>query len=520
MRYANLIFPFFLFICFNALSQNEPPTIIIQEVIIDEENQIITIQYDLSDEEDEEIEVFLRASSGEGQNYTISTEAATGDIGFPITPGNGKEIVWPYTGEIGTAGNYQLKLIADDHLVLDPALLTIQVDSNLLKERLENIVGVRHYISNPDNLDRCRDTLESSFQTYGLETFRQNFPYAGTTGQNIIGTLSGTTDEEDIIIIDGHYDTVSNAPGADDNGSATVAVMEAARILSQFRFKKSLRFIGFDLEEAGLRGSIYYVDHLTEGENIEGVLNMEMIAYYSDQPNSQTLPNGFEILFPVAAAQVMEQEYRGNFITNTSTQNFASLGNAFYEAAATYAPALRVINVSAPDAIVPPDLLRSDHAPFWEAGIPALMLTDGANFRNPNYHQSSDTVGTLNFTFMSQVVQAIIGTAAELAEPQHSTEALASIQITVGQHDLHELDCLYTLSPIPAREQLLIQFGECHSQTLSLELISPQGNVVHSEYITPSISKKELKTGHLPSGTYWLRLSDGHHFSNQKIILL
>lgn len=500
-------------------TQNLVPVLDIQDVILDEENKTITINYDVEDEEGDDLEIFLLTSGDDGASFNIPTTTAEGDIGFPITSGTGKQIVWPYDGQLGVAGNYQLKLVADDRQTVDIEALVAQVDSNELKNRLENIVGVRHYIANSVSLNRCRDTIEQSFIQYGLETFRQNFPYSNTTGQNIIGTQQGVTQDEAVIIIDGHYDTVSNSPGADDNGTAVIGMLEAARILSQYRFNKSIRFIGFDLEEAGLRGSIYYVDHLSEEETIEGVLNMEMIGYYTDEPNTQTLPTGFEIIFPEASAQVAANDNRGNFITNTSMASFSSLSDAFHNAAATYVPDLRVIDVAVPDGLTIPDLLRSDHAPFWGEVIPALMLTDGANFRNPNYHTSNDQINTVNFTFMQQVVQAVIATAADQAQLSHSTEAVASVQITVGEEHIHELACPYSISPIPSNDNLHLRFGNCQESMLTVQLISLDGRVQLNHKVVPRQGLITLDTSTMPKGVYWLRLSDGIHYSSHKVIL-
>jgi hypothetical protein len=519
MKNATLILLAAFWFVLHSHAQNQLPSILIQEVSVDETNKAITINFDIEDGDDAEVEVFLLASDDGGATYNISTSTASGDLGFPVTIGTGKQIVWPYNTQIGLAGNYQLKLVADDRYQIDIQDIVDQVDSNLLKTRLQNIDGPRHYISTPENLNRCRDTIEQAFWDYGLTTYREQFPYASTTGENIIGTLAGVTQDEVIWIIDGHYDTVNNAPGADDNGSAAVAVMEAARILSQYRFHKGIRFIGFDLEEAGLRGSLYHVDHLSTAETIEGVLNMEMIAYYSDEPNTQTLPTGFEVLFPEAYAAVAGDEFRGNFITNTAVTSFTSLSEAFHNAATQYVPGLRVIDVTAPDALVPPDLLRSDHAPFWGAGLPALMLTDGANFRNPYYHTPNDTIGSLNFTFMQEVLQAVIATAAEGAGLSHSTEAIANFQIVAGADHLHSLSCQYTISPIPARQFIRLKFGACADRPDHLQIIAANGQVVFSQQLGPYEQDLQVSTSQLPKGQYWLRLSDGHHFSSQKIII-
>lgn len=512
---------FFLFLlCFGALSaQNQPPTVIIQNISLDEEAQSLTLTYSLEDAEGEDAEAFFLASDDGGQTFRLNTENAAGDIGYPISPGTGKQIRWNYAGSILQAGEYVLKVVASDRYPIDIQEMVNQVDSNLLRQRLSHIVGKRHYTAGAALLNATRDTIEQAFLAYGLETYRQNFPYSITTGQNIIGSLPGATQDAAVVIVDGHYDTVANAPGADDNGSAVAGMLEAARILSRYRFARTIRFIGFDLEEAGLRGSRYYVENRNTEEDIQGVLNMEMIGYYAEEPNSQTLPAGFNLLFPDAYQAVSDNEFRGDFLTNVAITSSAGLSGSFQAAAQQYAPELRVVSLTAPDNLVPPDLTRSDHAYFWQAGIPALMLTDGADFRNPNYHRSSDTLGTINFTFMSQAVRAVVATAAELAGPQHSTEATATIQATTGEEHLHHLDCFYSLSPNPARGQLRLHFGACREESLEVELVSLQGRQVLQMKVQPQNGEALIPTGGLPTGVYWLRIGNGRFFSGQKVVI-
>jgi hypothetical protein len=509
-----------LFLCSNSLfSQNQPPLLTIQSVDTDEEAQTITITYDLQDAEDSEIEVLLRVASTGNPNFNIKPENVSGDIGFPVPPGNGLQVSWNYAGELGNSESYDLKLIADDRYEIPIAELVAQVDSQLLRTRLSNIVGIRHYAAGQNNLNRCRDTLEQSFLEYGLETYRQNFPLLGTTGQNIIGTHWGQTASDTLILIDGHYDTVSDSPGADDNGSATVGVLEAARILAPYRFRKSLRFVGFDFEETGLDGSMYFVEHLSSEETIEGVLNLEMIGYYSDAPNSQSLPFGFGQIFPDAAAAVAAEDNRGNFIINTGPSFGLELYQAFNAAAATYVPALRVIGLEVANPLLVPDLLRSDHASFWQENIPALMITDGANFRNPNYHEPSDNISTLDFEFMANVVKATIATAATMAEPMHSSEAIASnIVITSATH-LHELPCSYFISPNPAQEAFHIRFGECQPMQLSITLFDVKGRPVWQGQHDSSLGTLRVPTEQCAPGMYWIRLGDGHVFSTQRVVI-
>ncbi|MEQ8703987.1 MAG: M28 family peptidase [Phaeodactylibacter sp.] len=517
----NIFFPtlWLLLPGLSAFTQNQPPLVTIQSVEVDQAAQSVTVTYDLEDPEETELEVFLRAAPTGSPNFNISAENVSGAIGFPVSPGTGLQITWNYAGEIGSDDSYDFKVIADDRYAIPIEELVAQVDSQMLRARMEHITGVRHYIANSGNLNRCRDTLEQAFLEYGLEAYRQNFPNIGTTAHNIIGDHWGKTNSNNVIIIDGHYDTVSDSPGADDNASAIVGVLEAARILSAYHFRKSLRFIGFDFEETGLDGSIYYVDHLSNTETIEGVLNLEMIGYYSDAPNSQTFPQGFELLFPEANAELEAEDGRGNFLINVGAGFGADLYQAFNEAAATYVPELRVIGLEIANPLLAPVLLRSDHAPFWNAEIPALMLTDGAEFRNPNYHEPSDTIGTLNFTFIANNVKAAIATAATMAQPMHSGEAVASNLVITDASHHHELPCSYFLSPNPAQEVFTIRFGDCQPMQLQIRLFDVKGQQIWQGQHDSTAGSLQVPVAHCVPGVYWLQLSDGHAFSSQRVLI-
>ncbi len=508
----------FLFYSLFLSAQNQPPVVTIQGIELDEEAQALTLTYDLDGPEGGEAEISFLASDDGGQYFRLNTGSASGDIGFPVAPGTGRQISWNYTGSIREVGEYVLKIVADGRYEIDIQEMVEQVDSNRLRERLASLAGVRNFITGRDKLNQTRDTLEQSFREYGLITYRQHFPYS-IGGQNIIGTLPGTVQDEAIIIIDGHYDTVSNSPGADDNGSAVAGVLEAARILSQYRFAKSLRFIGFDFEEAGLRGSRHYVNNLAADENTEAVINLEMIGYYTEEPNSQEVPDGFELLFPEIHQELSDNEFRGDFIASFGLSRDEALNTAITEAAAQYVPELKHYNVSTIATLVPSDFTRSDHAPFWQAGIPAIMVTDGADFRNPHYHRNSDTLGTINFTFMSQVVRTTIAAAAKLAGLQHSSEATATVQITTGTDHLHQLDCHFSLSPNPARGAVYLRFSQCAAQQLNVEWLNSMGQSVQAERILHTSGGAELPTAGLIPGVYWLRLSDGEHFSTRRVVI-
>jgi len=165
------------------------------------------------------------------------------------------------------------------------------VASNRIMANLEFIEGIRHRTANEPHLEAVKDTIEQRFIAANLIANREDFLFGSYTGQNVVGHLEGANHSDTTYIIDGHFDTVSDSPGADDNGSAVAGMLEVARVLGPYQFKKSLRFIGFDLEEEGLLGAFNYTaEDIPDAETIKGVFNLEMIGYYTEEPNTQEFP--------------------------------------------------------------------------------------------------------------------------------------------------------------------------------------------------------------------------------------
>ena len=508
-----------LFLPLGSFCQNQIPQISNLNATLDLDNATITITYDLEDAENDAIEISLEVAEGDIPAYLIDTENAAGDVGFPVSPGTNKSISWQYGGLVQNPGDYKIRLVADDRVEINIQEIVDQVDSNRLRSDLEFICGIRHRTTGLAHLEEVKDTIIEIFEAENLTSQVQTFPIGPYEAANIIGLKTGTTLSENTYIVDAHFDTVDDAPGADDNGSGVAGFLEAARVLSNYNFKKSIKFVGFDLEESGLIGSNIFVNSggIPDYETLEGVFNFEMIGYFDTMPNTQTLPAGFDIFFPEAYAAVEAEEFRGNFITNVGVTSFADLNMAFDEAASLYVPELRYITVIAPDALVPPDLARSDHARFWEAGLPALMLTDGANFRNIHYHTPEDDFSTINFNFMTNVVKATIGAIANLAEVQHSSIAETDINIPTATFDV--LNCAFQIFQSD-KNQLLLNFKNCEQAPERIELYSINGQLMQSHEIrfinTNSI---ELNIGSLPAGLYLIRLSDRQYNITEKIFI-
>lgn len=497
-------------------AQNQPPTIQNLSAIVNWPTNTLTIQYDALDPEGDPLDISLEISNNGGKTYLLtSVVPVTGHIGFPVAPGTDRTITCDVSLLAPTPGTFTVRVVADDRQPFDLQKLVNEVDSNRLRDDLRFVEGIRHRTTGKTHLSAVADSLRQLFASSGLFAEEQTFSYTGGyTGRNILGTLPGTSAAAKVVVADAHYDSVSNAPGADDNGSGTVGVMELARLLSRYPTQKSLRFIGFDLEEAGLIGSTRYVSTgIPTGESIEGVFNFEMIGYYSNQPNSQQLPAGFDLVFPAAYNQVANDGFRGNFITNVGNTTSKPLIALYTSSAAQYVPGLKVVSVEVPgNGQIAPDLRRSDHTPFWEAGKQALMLTDGANFRNACYHTPCDTAeDKLNFQFMSQVVKATLASMAQLAEIQHGDWATVTFKNTVRNQERVTRPCAFNLSSNPKEREVLYLFTqECPLAQVGLELYDERGALLYQQDINPLPTEGQmpifLPTGLVP-GMYFAKFS-------------
>lgn len=499
-------------------AQNSPPVIQNLSTSVNWMAKSMTIQYDVADLENDPLEVSVFFSNDAGKSYNLTGQVpVSGAIGYPVAPGTGHTIQCDLSQLSSAGASFRVRVVVDDRQAFDLQALVNQVDSNRLRADLEFIEGVRHRTAGVNHLNTVRDSMTNLFAAQNLHTEQQEFAYGNYTARNVLGTATGTSAADTVIIVDAHYDTVSNAPGADDNGSGTVGVWEIARLLSQYPTRKSLRYIGFDLEEAGLVGSIRYVSSgIPVSETIQGVFNFEMIGYYSEEPNSQELPVGFNILFPVASAAVAANQYRGDFITNVGNDQFPQITALFESSAANYVPGLKVITVSEPIGFPVQDLRRSDHTPFWAANIPALMITDGANFRNECYHTANDTLDNkLNFTFMSNVVKATLAAAAQMAGIQHGDWATVDFEGTVPSQDLLKY-CDISAGAVPGtRRRPGLFFGDCDLKNIRIELFDINGHRLKSTEAS-TVSKQEwypLGALELTPGIYFINIqaSEGSH---------
>ncbi len=242
------------------------------------------------------------------------------------------------------------------------------------------------------------------------------------TGVNVVGTKLGDAAPAEHVLIGAHYDHLPGCSGADDNATGVAGILEVARVLSAVDTDRTLVVACWDEEERGLVGSRAYAQRaVTNGDRIVSVWNYDMIGYKSDEPNSQSVPDNFDLFF------VLFREERWKFEDNEKRADFIFwIANA---PAADEAPLLaaygEILGLPTLGGVLPEglenntllsDLRRSDHAPFWEAGLPAVFLTDTAELRYGGYHcgDGDDTIGRLDHVFATEVIRATVGSVSEV----------------------------------------------------------------------------------------------------------
>ena len=319
----------------------------------------------------------------------------------------------PTTGEPATtAGTTDDATTAD----ADPCNDSPQALADCVeRQRWEDDIGFIADIRTPGSphwqavQDLCADRLTE----YGYEV--QLFDYG--TGINVLGRRVGAAMPEQQVVIGAHYDHIDDCHGADDNASGVAALLEVARVLALAEFDRTVLVACWDEEELGLVGSEAYVAAATaNGDQIVVNFNYDMIGYYSDQPNTQTVPAGFDLAFPDAAAELVTNEYRGDFIAAISDAESHDHSVALGAAADRIGlrKALLELPADTESTEVFADLRRSDHASFWDAGYNAIFLSDSGEFRNPHYHcmGGPDEVSDLTAQFATDVARITVEASA------------------------------------------------------------------------------------------------------------
>jgi Zn-dependent M28 family amino/carboxypeptidase len=279
----------------------------------------------------------------------------------------------------------------------DPAIQRAMdtVSTSFLRETVETLSIPRHADLEPDNNRLTAHWIANQLRSFDYETDLQG-EFA-----NVIARPKPRNDSP-CILIGAHYDSVPGCPGADDNASSVAALLACAKALAAQAPARPVWFASFNREEDGMLGSNDFVKEFVERKrvSIREAHILEMVGYSDSRPGSQSLPQGLPIRVPD----------RGDFLGILANNGSTALADSILQAAKTYRPDFPVLSLKVYLGIeqLLPVLLRSDHAPFWKAGIPAVMWTDTSEFRNPHYHQTTDTPQTLDYDFLRAVTQVLI----------------------------------------------------------------------------------------------------------------
>jgi Zn-dependent M28 family amino/carboxypeptidase len=275
--------------------------------------------------------------------------------------------------------------------------VNFSVDRERLSRNLQTIIGERSPLGNRRHLATVGNFIQAEFASYGMEVERDFFSWRGEIFHNIIARFPGSASDR-CVIVGAHFDSVVDTPGADDNGSGVAILLETARLLSQAHLNSQVLMCAFNLEELNMIGSTAFAKKLkAAGATVEAMISLEMVGYTDLRPGSQKLPVGLSRFYPD----------RGDFIGVIGNWKSKSLLQTL-SSAMREVQDLPVETLSVPgNGWVIPAVRLSDHAPFWDLGYPAVMVTDTSFYRNPNYHAQTDTVETLNTEFMVKVCEGV-----------------------------------------------------------------------------------------------------------------
>jgi Zn-dependent M28 family amino/carboxypeptidase len=259
-------------------------------------------------------------------------------------------------------------------------------------------------------LERAARYISTQLTTSGYTARRQTFDLAKLPLSNVEAVLEGTARAAEIVIIGAHYDTVAGCPGANDNASGVAAVLELAQRFSGQSQPRTIRFVAFVNEEppffqtAHMGSAVYANAARSRGDRVAGMLSLETMGYYSEEKGSQRYPAAIAGLYPDV----------GNFIGFVS--NLASVRLLLRARRAFRRRTSFPLQSAAVPAAIP-GVGWSDHWAFWQAGYPAMMVTDTAPFRYPWYHTAEDTPDKLDYDRLAHVVDGLEAVVESIAVP-------------------------------------------------------------------------------------------------------
>lgn len=327
--------------------------------------------------------------------------------------------------------------------------------------------------------------ISQKLESYGLTPEYLNY---SATGKDVFAIQWGTDYPDQKYVFCAHYDSMpdsSIAPGADDNASGTAAVLEAARILSQYTSKYTIIYALWDEEEQGLVGSLNWVYQVyNAGWTIEGAINMDMIAWDSDNDGQfwiNTKDIGSSVMMADKAVEV----------------------NQLYQ-------------IGLDPQVLNPGY-GSDNIPFWSYGYSAIGVEElyGIDW-NDYYHTTGDKLDKFNLPFFHGCAKIVIGTLASLAEVNNSVsveeEEIMPAEITLEQN-----------YPNPFNPSTRISYQLPARTNVTLKVYNMLGNEIRTLVDKAQSSGSysvDFNADNLAAGVYFYCLNAGSYSVTKKMMLL
>lgn len=275
---------------------------------------------------------------------------------------------------------------------------------------LASTIGYRSTF-HPSQLARAALYIKHELEAMGYEVSDHSFPSRGSPAPNLEAVLAGTTLSSEIVIVGAHFDSFQGTPGADDNASGVAGVLALAKIFSEAPQERTIRFVLFPNEEppafqqADMGSLVYAKACRAANDRIVAMLSLETIGYFKDEPGTQKYPFPMGLLYPS----------RGNFVgfvSNFSNRALVKRCIATFRSSSQFPSE----GAALPEGI--PGVGWSDHWAFWQMGYPALMVSDTAIFRNPNYHTANDKPETLDYERMARLIDGVAAVVRNIGNEQ------------------------------------------------------------------------------------------------------
>ncbi len=294
-----------------------------------------------------------------------------------------------------------MKIILFLTIFLSGSIAYGQADTSRIKELLIELTKTskpRNY-QNPEQLNETAAFIYSYFRQYADTVFYQTYQVNGITYGNVVARFGDTIQER--LVIGAHYDVCGNQEGADDNASGIIGLLEIARMIREQKQHKNIELVAYTLEEPPFfrteyMGSFIHAQSLKQSKaKISGMICLEMIGYFKEEKHTQDYPLGFLKLFYGS---------RGNYITVVNKFSKGKTARKFTKQMDRFTK-LPVKKFNGPKSLTGIDF--SDHLNYWKMGFSACMVTDTAFYRNKNYHEKTDEMGTLNISKMAKVIDGV-----------------------------------------------------------------------------------------------------------------